>query len=111
MIGDGKMELDAAPPLVEPAAAEDKEAWNRAVAANLSELQERLAQAEEALRRQAQIITAMSQQKSIQEMQLNTNTRAISLDLAIKARGPGDDGAATTATAEGFLVWLRAGVS
>ena len=77
-------------------------------AENLAGLARSVLDLAQRLERIERAVHAQSQQHAIQELGLERQTRFSAMDLAVKARGPGDTGAATVAMAEIMLGWLRA---
>ena len=95
----------AEPELPLPEAAPQEAVWDEArLAQAVIEINSRLQTVEVVVRQ-------MGQQRALGEWQLERNTRAAALDLAIKARGPGASGDETVDTAEAFLAWLKAGTT
>jgi hypothetical protein len=59
----------------------------------------------------AQQVMWLSQQRAMAELQMERNTRATALDLAIKASGEKPDVGVIVEFAEAFLGWMKAGAS
>ena len=101
--------MDAAP--LSPPASD----WLDALEARLAELPQyaqALTQHAGALNQLGQQVTHLSQQRAMAELQMERNTRATALDLAIKAVGEKAAGAAPdmdqiTLLAGVFLGWLK----
>lgn len=82
-----------------------------AIEPQLPQIAEALSQQRAAIEQVSQQVMWLAQQRAMAELQMERNTRATALDLAIKASGEKPEVGAIVEFAEAFLGWMKAGAS